>query len=307
MDIEHQQWICAARCILGYAYLAMLAPDAAIPHLDAGCALARDVGSAWWTNWGTAYLALAHLLRGAVAQAEATLAAAMPPDQRPRNAGERWLVWIWGELALAQGRPDSALRVADVLLDSAPGQARGQPIPALLKLKGEALIALGQVDEAEAALREARRGAEERGVRPLLWQVHRAQARLHRARKEYAEARGECATAQEIITALAATIDDEAERNRFARAALASLPTLPKARPPSRRLEAERFGGLTRREREVAAEIARGKSNRQVAASLFTSERTVASHVSHILAKLGFTSRTQIAVWARDNGLAEPQ
>jgi non-specific serine/threonine protein kinase len=55
---------------------------------------------------------------------------------------------------------------------------------------------------------------------------------------------------------------------------------------------------LTRREEEVVHLIVRGRSNRQIADELIISERTADSHVSHILTKLGFTSRAQIAVWA---------
>jgi predicted ATPase/DNA-binding CsgD family transcriptional regulator len=55
---------------------------------------------------------------------------------------------------------------------------------------------------------------------------------------------------------------------------------------------------LTPREAEVAALIARGLSNRQIAERLVISRRTADSHVAHILAKLGFAARSQIAVWA---------
>ncbi|MFD2420072.1 ATP-binding protein [Amycolatopsis pigmentata] len=55
--------------------------------------------------------------------------------------------------------------------------------------------------------------------------------------------------------------------------------------------------GLTRREREVAELIAQGHSNKEVAADLVISQRTAETHVEHILTKLGFTSRTQVAVW----------
>jgi DNA-binding NarL/FixJ family response regulator len=54
---------------------------------------------------------------------------------------------------------------------------------------------------------------------------------------------------------------------------------------------------LTRREMEVARLIARGSSNRQIAARLCVSTRTVDTHVSHILRKLGLLSRSQIAAW----------
>jgi ATP/maltotriose-dependent transcriptional regulator MalT len=61
---------------------------------------------------------------------------------------------------------------------------------------------------------------------------------------------------------------------------------------------------LTRREREVAALIARGLSNKQIARQLVITDRTVASHVEHILDKLGFASRTQIGIWAVEHDLA---
>jgi non-specific serine/threonine protein kinase len=54
---------------------------------------------------------------------------------------------------------------------------------------------------------------------------------------------------------------------------------------------------LTSREREVAALIARGLSNRQIAESLVIAERTVTNHVEHIFDKLGFRSRAQVATW----------
>jgi non-specific serine/threonine protein kinase len=64
---------------------------------------------------------------------------------------------------------------------------------------------------------------------------------------------------------------------------------------------------LTQREREVAASIRRGQTNRQIAGELSITEGTVANHVVHILGKLGYNSRTQVAVWVADNGLLAPQ
>jgi pimeloyl-ACP methyl ester carboxylesterase/DNA-binding CsgD family transcriptional regulator len=54
---------------------------------------------------------------------------------------------------------------------------------------------------------------------------------------------------------------------------------------------------LSKRENEVAQLLAHGLSNREIAERLYLSERTVDNHVSHILAKLGFDSRVQIATW----------
>ncbi len=61
--------------------------------------------------------------------------------------------------------------------------------------------------------------------------------------------------------------------------------------------------GLTGREREVAALVARGYSNRQIADDLVVARGTVANHVAHILDKLGFHSRAQIAGWTVEQGL----
>ncbi|MFJ1709812.1 ATP-binding protein [Kitasatospora sp. NPDC088346] len=55
---------------------------------------------------------------------------------------------------------------------------------------------------------------------------------------------------------------------------------------------------LTKREQQVAELVAAGMSNKQIAQSLVIGQRTAESHVDHILAKLGFSSRAQIAAWA---------
>jgi DNA-binding NarL/FixJ family response regulator len=55
--------------------------------------------------------------------------------------------------------------------------------------------------------------------------------------------------------------------------------------------------GLSAREEEVALLVARGLSNREIAAALVVSERTAQNHVQHILTKLGFAKRSQIAAW----------
>jgi predicted ATPase/DNA-binding CsgD family transcriptional regulator len=57
------------------------------------------------------------------------------------------------------------------------------------------------------------------------------------------------------------------------------------------------IGPLTHREWEVARQITQGLSNREVGKALAISERTVDAHVQHILNKLGFNSRTQVAAW----------
>jgi ATP/maltotriose-dependent transcriptional regulator MalT len=59
----------------------------------------------------------------------------------------------------------------------------------------------------------------------------------------------------------------------------------------------DRPAALTRREREVAELVARGLSNKEIASTLVIAQRTAETHVEHVLTKLGFTSRAQIASW----------
>lgn len=60
-------------------------------------------------------------------------------------------------------------------------------------------------------------------------------------------------------------------------------------------LDGSRGGPLTRREREIADLVAKGLTNRQIAAVTHISERTVETHVAHCLAKLGVHSRARLA------------
>jgi DNA-binding CsgD family transcriptional regulator len=62
-------------------------------------------------------------------------------------------------------------------------------------------------------------------------------------------------------------------------------------------------GELTHREREVAALVAEGLTNSQLAERLFISPKTAAVHVSNILAKLGLSSRAEVAAWAVRHGV----
>jgi DNA-binding NarL/FixJ family response regulator len=70
-------------------------------------------------------------------------------------------------------------------------------------------------------------------------------------------------------------------------------------RPPG----ADSLNDLTAREREVLALIAQGRSNKRIALELGISEKTVKTHVGHVLAKLGVTDRTQAAVLAVQEGI----
>ena len=74
----------------------------------------------------------------------------------------------------------------------------------------------------------------------------------------------------------------------------------------SRGAEEEPWRPLTAREFEVARLIADGLTNATIAAELRLSPRTVGAHVEHILAKLGFTRRAEIAAWVAAMGVGAP-
>ena len=86
----------------------------------------------------------------------------------------------------------------------------------------------------------------------------------------------------------------------YALAAAESLLTAAPEAPAGDR----RPAGLTERELEVTALVARGLTSREIAERLVISERTTSTHVTHILSKLGFSTRSQVATWAVERGLA---
>jgi len=90
--------------------------------------------------------------------------------------------------------------------------------------------------------------------------------------------------------------------NTYIDPALADLMVSPYVGKPSRR-DASRAGILTRREREVCELLAYGHTNAEVAEKLFISDRTVETHRTNIMAKLGLRNRAGLVRYAIDNGL----
>jgi non-specific serine/threonine protein kinase len=173
------------------------------------------------------------------------------------------------ELAHAQGQHKRAARLAgavDVLRDRS-GQP-GVPSPS-----GE--------PTAEQAVHVAEH-VQEAGRQPAAGAARRAEAGLAAARTE-----GRAMSLEQAV--------------QYA------LAVEPSAAPASGKSLSEPAGSpLTRREAEIAALVARGLTNRQIAQTFVITEGTAANHVQHILNKLGFDSRAQIAAWAAERGLGAP-
>jgi DNA-binding NarL/FixJ family response regulator len=156
-------------------------------------------------------------------------------------------------------------------------------------------------DEAAAWLRPARTVAREQGARPLLWRLHRELGVVYSALGQRMDASREFAESRRLIEEIGLELADPETRTQFLTAAHGQIPE-PWTPTPLQSAK-QSFGGLTRRQREVAVLIALGRSNREIGDDLSISERTVESHVSSVLATLEISSRAQIAAWAVENGL----
>jgi DNA-binding CsgD family transcriptional regulator len=300
-EIGHRQWITGAHAVSGMIYLDLMAWKPAVLSLERALELAGTLGSRVWSDSTLGVLAAAHVGEGRLERAEALLEGALPEGTPMRSQAQR-LCWLArAELELARGLAGPALQVAEGLITAARDMAPGAVVPRLWLLRGTALARAGEVDEAVRVLEEAREAAAAQGSRPLLRRIHAALGPLFRRLNRAGDSREAFLAARELVRELAERIGDEALAQEFAERATAGLPR--HRAPSSARREKEQFGGLTRRQRQVAALIARGRSNRDAADELGVGVRTVEAHVTQILMKLGFDSRAQVAAWAVERGL----
>ncbi len=302
-EIDHRQWIIGAHYALGHCYVLMQQADLAIQNLEKGLILARDLGSAWWIGNLTASLGNAYLINAELDRARALLESVSLKEEDFYTLVERRMLWVKGNLFLAENKPAQALEISERLLAAVGRKNQPQMIPASLKLQGEAEMALKQWKHAEQHLEQAWQAAEARQAIPMLWQIHCSLGQLYKRQKHSDKAEKAFSRARQVVQQLAANIGDDELQGGFIRAAEKFLPR--ESKIAKRRSAAETFGGLTPREREVARLVSTGKSNREIAESLVLSERTVENHVSNILIKLGFDSRAQVAVWAMEKGLGK--
>jgi DNA-binding CsgD family transcriptional regulator len=302
-EIEHYEWTSIAHSTLSLVYLDLLAAAPALQSCEYAYVQARHSGVRHVVELAGAFLGEAYRISLQVDRAEAVLADLIDPDAPVETLAQAALVAAHADIRLGRADFDGASRFADRLIEWAARTGGPGAVPRLLKLRGEALAGLGRADDAEAALRAAAEAARGQEARALLWQIHAARGKLLLAQSRRDEAEDAIATAREIVGELAATVPDEVMREVFQKRALDQFPPLRPVSP--RRVEKDRYAGLTTREREVAVLIARGLSNREIAAALVVSERTVEAHTGHIRDKLEVTSRTQVAAWAVEHGLAD--
>jgi DNA-binding CsgD family transcriptional regulator len=301
--IDHRLWQAWGEIVLGLIYHELLAPEEAYRRLQSARALASEVGSTFMSTAAGGLLASACLELDRLDEAAELV---IEPPTGKVVGGEFGSAKAAVELALARDNPAHALQILEAL--ELPNQmswigAMAYFYGGFVQLRGEALTRLERLDEARAALLDFLEAYRALGIRMGLWRAHLALGRLGEAAGETKEAEDAYMMARKVVEELADTVPDEGRREAFRERALEMIPS---ARPLTPRKAAKaQFGGLTRREREVAAVVARGLSNQEIADELVVSSKTVEAHVTRILSKLGFSSRAQIAAWAVDKGLAE--
>jgi predicted ATPase/DNA-binding CsgD family transcriptional regulator len=326
-----------AALLMGAGDLAMTQGEfaRAAELLDASIVLAREL-----SDWPT--LAHALFFRGATAVYEGQFDLGEEfVDQAVGVAGAMgapfWHAWGLSVLAaIARGRGDHAHASALLAESNSVCQAEriAWPTALNLSLMGEIATDLGELDRADALGREGLRVAwaigERRYFAGALAGLARAVAargdpewgaRLYGAVDAVLEATG----ANLPLTALPSFEPArDAVRAALGEAGFVTARAAGRAQPLSAVLaeaerraasafqpaEGERAGrtgipfGLTARELEVLRLMAAGRTNREIGAALFVTPRTAATHVTHILTKLGVNSRIEAASWAVRYGLA---
>ena len=232
---------------------------------------------------------------------------------------ERRAAWAMGVLELSLGHPARAHAELGPLVAGRRAAGVGEPGDMrFVTDEIEALIGIGRLDEAEAMLDWYAGLAEASGRVFALAACDRCRGLLHAAKGDFADAIAALGVSRErhattadpfglARTLLAlGTVERRVRHRRAARQtlgeALAAFESLGGALWAERTsAELARIGGrqaagdeLTPSERQVAALVAEGRTNREVAAALVLSDRTVEGHLSSVYAKLGVRSRAEL-------------
>jgi DNA-binding CsgD family transcriptional regulator len=190
----------------------------------------------------------------------------------------RWWTSDYAEMLLEHGRIDEAVRLIDAWDADAVRVRRAWVLAHVTRCRGLVVAAQGDVVRANALLQQAVAEHEEVGD---LFGRARAQLALGIVGRRARQKR----SAREAIQAAFAGFER-----------LGAATWVERARGELGQIGGRtRQQGLTAAERRVAALVAEGRTNREVAAELFLTERTVASHLTHVYAKLGIRSRTELA------------
>jgi DNA-binding CsgD family transcriptional regulator len=228
-------------------------------------------------------LALLRLAQGRVDAAAASARAALFAEATRPLARAR-LLTAAAEIALAARDLPTATDAVDELTEIATAYESPGFTAAAHQWRGAVLLAAGRHTDAIPVLHTACQEWHDLEAPYDCARVRVLLAQAYRSVGDDDDAELELTAASEVFTRLGARLD-----------AAALAPDRTRARRPA---------GLTDREAEVLTLLAAGHSNREMAAALVISERTVARHLSNIFTKLDLRSRTAVASWAHRHGMA---
>jgi len=293
---------------LGLAYvLACLATvkmqlgdaDRAIALFEEALDLGREVGDMWGVSGGLGHLGSIYLGRGDYEQARHYFEEGLALSRQIGNKLAASTAF-YGLALAAQGQGDHE-RAAGLYTEGLKSSvAAGDKANLAYCLDGLAQVASAQQQTERAALLfgaaeaslEAAGGTvypfvQERSVHEQVVEVVRSQ--LHEATFSSAWAKGAVMSMGEAV--------------EYALSGEEAAPPVSPTAQQQPSTAAQRFA-LTRREEEVAALVARGLTNRQIASELSISEHTVATHLAKVRKKLGLSSRSQLSTWIAEQRLS---
>jgi class 3 adenylate cyclase/tetratricopeptide (TPR) repeat protein len=227
-EIGHREMMVGNLRVLGEWYIELFAPVQARGKLEDALTLAEELGSPTWIHILVGALTGAYTLLDDLKSAQSCLETVISTETPMDTLGKRYCWLRLAELALAQDDPALALDIIDRLIVSAPGMTPGRVVTYLWKLKADALVASGRVEDTGeekvlSLLHAAIRNAEAAGERFLMWRLHASLGKLHRILGNQEAAEREFATARALIDELAATIPDESLRKGFQEGACSTL------------------------------------------------------------------------------------
>jgi DNA-binding NarL/FixJ family response regulator len=300
--IDHIQWMAGAHVFYAFVYKDLLDLATAVDHAQQGIDLATEVGSHWFNDMGHGTLARILIQQGEL-EAAAGLLAHHPVPDRPAMQ-HMMLMLAEAELPLAHGQAETALSLIEEMHDVFvppvdSGSADSLATIPYLIAQARAYALLDRRSEAVSILQRARRSSEALGLLPLLWQVESLLGQIV-AHEDAAVAERHFQRARDCIDQITENIpEDMQELFRHSAARFFPSDTAPSTSSIAPH-------PLTPREMDVAREVARGKTNQQIANDLHITIKTVEAHLTRALSKLNLTSRTQIALWLVENDLIRP-
>jgi predicted ATPase/DNA-binding CsgD family transcriptional regulator len=292
-----------AHALSGQASVSTQRGDAeqAITLYEESIELGRETGESWGVSGALAHLGLVHLGQGRHEQAARCLEEGLALS---REVGNRLTISaaLIG-LALAERGRGAHARAAELYAEGlAASIEAGDKANIAYCLEGLAQVAVaqGKLERAAQLFGAAETSLEAAGG--VL----------------YSHAQDDRRMREKAMNAIHSQLDERAYLSIWAEgAAMSPAETLeyalepeegvsrPSPTVPAEPSSDNALDDLTRREREVAALVARGLTNRQIASELAISEHTVATHVGKIMRKLGLSSRSQLAAWVAEQ-LAPP-